>query len=89
MLLERYCMCGDVLMVNVPRHKKAQALSVWYSRHTGTGHGDTDAATAEAARMGTSTGMGRETIRARLGGSGDWKIARYAIGGAHEDQTTK
>jgi hypothetical protein len=63
MRLERYCTCGAVLRVNIAARKKAQTLIVWYDRHSGDGHADTDAAGAEAARMGTSAGMGRETAR--------------------------
>ena len=88
MLLERYCICGDVLMVNLPRRKKTQAFAVWYNHHSGDGHGDTDAAGAEMVRMGTYQPIGREAMRARLGGSGEWRIARYAIGGSDADQTT-
>lgn len=65
MLIERYCTCGAVLKVNVAARKKTQALIVWYDRHSGAGHSETDAAGAEAARMGTNTGMGRETARAK------------------------
>lgn len=63
MTLIRYCTCGAVLKVNVAARKKAQALIAWYDRHSGDGHSETDTAGAEAARMGTNTGMGRETQR--------------------------
>lgn len=63
MLIERYCSCGAVLKVNIPRTKRQQTLIVWTNTHSGPGHAETDAAGAEAARMGTSTGMGRETVR--------------------------
>ena len=63
MKLERYCTCGAVLTATVERRKKAQALIVWYDQHSGEGHAETNAAGAEAARMGTGTGMGRETAR--------------------------
>ncbi len=52
MRIERYCTCGAVLNTTVDRRKKAQALIVWYDRHSGDGHSDTDAAGAELARMG-------------------------------------
>jgi hypothetical protein len=61
--LTRYCTCGAVLKTTVARRKQAQALSVWYARHSGGGHAETDAAGAEAARMGTGAGAGRETAR--------------------------
>lgn len=61
MILKRYCTCGAVLAVVVPKTKRIQTLAVWYATHDGAGHGETDVASAEAARMGTGTGMGRET----------------------------
>lgn len=61
MILKRYCICGVVLSVDVLRHKRDRILANWYAAHDGAGHGETDAAGAEAARMGTGTGMGRET----------------------------
>lgn len=63
MKIERYCTCGKQLLVNVPKRKRDRALSVWYAEHSGPGHEDTNAAGAEAARMGTNTGMGRESER--------------------------
>ncbi len=65
MRLERYCTCGAVLKTEVTRRKHVQSLLVWYSFHSGPGHADTDAAGAEAARMGTGVGMGRESRRER------------------------
>jgi hypothetical protein len=64
MKIERYCTCGAVLRVNVAKRRRDQALSIWYAAHCGDGHARTDAATAEAARMGTSEGTGREARRA-------------------------
>lgn len=61
MILKRYCTCGAVLSVVIPKAKRDQTLAVWYTAHDGAGHGETDAAGAEAARMGTGAGMGRET----------------------------
>ena len=66
MNIERYCTCGAVLKVNIPRKKRQQTLIVWHDRHSGAGHSETDAAGAEAARMGTNAGMGRETARQAL-----------------------
>ena len=68
--LKHYCTCGAVLAINAPLREQQQRLAVWYATHDGPGHADTDAAGAEAARMGTNTGMGRETARvARKRGS--------------------
>jgi hypothetical protein len=66
MLIERYCTCGAVLKVEVPKRKRNQVLINWFDLHDGPDHEPTDAAGAEAARMGTGTGMGRESHRARL-----------------------
>lgn len=49
MLIERYCSCGAVLRVNVPRRKRQQVLIVWADRHHGPGHAETDAAAQNAA----------------------------------------
>lgn len=38
MTLERYCSCGAVLRVIVPKAKRDQALAIWYSYHSGDGH---------------------------------------------------
>lgn len=54
MILKR---CGAVLSVVIPKAKRGQAA------HAGARHGETDAAGAEAARMGT--GAGRETRKGR------------------------
>jgi hypothetical protein len=64
-LLFRYCTCGCVLKTDVPPRRKQQALAHWYATHSGDGHDRTDAAGAEAARMGTNTGIGRESRRTR------------------------
>lgn len=70
MRIEKYCTCGAVMKVNIPKSRRGQALSIWYAEHSGDGHAETDAAGAEAVRMGTGEGMGRETARlARKGGS--------------------
>ena len=61
--LKRYCTCGAVLLCAVSLRKQQQALAAWYAAHDGPGHGDTNAAGAEAARMGMNTGLGRETAR--------------------------
>lgn len=61
--LEKYCTCGAVLKQDVPPRRRLQALIAWYDRHNGPGHEDCDAAQAEAARMGTGVGMGRESRR--------------------------
>lgn len=63
MKVERYCTCGAVLKTTVDRRKRDQVFAVWFSAHSGEGHASTDAATAEAARMGTGEGMGREARR--------------------------
>lgn len=60
MKLERYCTCGAVLKVNIPKRKKQQALIVWANAHSGEGHADTTAAIAEQARMGFGQPGGRE-----------------------------
>ncbi len=61
MKLERYCTCGAVLKVS--GGDKTKILASWYSQHDGEGHADCGAAGAEATRMGTGTGMGRESRR--------------------------
>lgn len=63
MTIERYCTCGMVLKIDAPKRRANKVLSIWYAEHSGDGHADTSAAGAEAARMGTGTGMGRETAR--------------------------
>ena len=65
MILKRYCACSAVLSVVVPKAKRGQALASWYAAHDGAGHGEPDAAGAEATRMGTGAGMGRETRKGR------------------------
>lgn len=65
MILKRFCTRGAVLSVVVPKAKRGQTLPVWYAAHDGMGHGECDAAGAEAARMGTGAGMGRETRKER------------------------
>jgi hypothetical protein len=67
MLIERYCTCGAVLKTNAPRKKKQQLLIVWSNQHSGPGHEETDASGAEAARMGSSIGYGRESEREARG----------------------
>lgn len=59
-MITRYCTCGAVLKVNVPKWKKQQVLAVWYSQHDGPGHADADAAGAEMARTGSGQPDGRE-----------------------------
>lgn len=63
MKLERYCTCGAVLKTTVERRRKAQALSVWASSHSGEGHAETTADEAERVRMGASVAYGREAKR--------------------------
>lgn len=65
MRVERYCSCGAALKVDVPRSKRQQTLIVFYDQHHGEGHEQTDAAGAEAARMGSSVGYGRESRKER------------------------
>lgn len=65
MLLEKYCTCGAVLKRDVARRKAQQALIVWTNTHSGEGHEPCTAAQAEAARMGSSVGYGRESRRAQ------------------------
>lgn len=60
MKLERYCTCGQVLKIDVPKRKYNQVCIVWYNQHAGPGHGDTTAAEAERVRMGYGQAMGRE-----------------------------
>lgn len=38
MRLQRYCICGAVLNINVEADRKAAALAAWFARHTGEGH---------------------------------------------------
>lgn len=61
MLIKRYCTCGAVLKVDARPYRRERILSNWYAEHSGTGHKDCSAADAEAARMGTGEGMGRES----------------------------
>lgn len=65
MKLERYCTCGAVLKTMVDKRKERQTLGIWYAAHSGDGHSDTNASGAEAARMGTGEGVGRETAKYR------------------------
>jgi hypothetical protein len=60
MKLERYCSCGTVLRVTVPKSKREQALAVWFERHSGEGHTATTRTLAEQARMGFGQPGGRE-----------------------------
>lgn len=52
MIIEKYCSCGNELHVDVNRRKRQQTLIVWYNAHHGSGHGDTNADGARAARTG-------------------------------------
>lgn len=38
MIIERYCTCGAVLRVTVPREKRQQVLGNWFEKHGGVGH---------------------------------------------------
>lgn len=66
MTIVRYCSCGVVLKTSEASRKKRQrVLMNWADKHYG--HTWTDAAGAEAARMGTNVGMGRESRREEQG----------------------
>ena len=50
MQLVRYCSCGAALYATVPKHKRDQALAIWFGYHSGDGHHPATRQQAQEAR---------------------------------------